>query len=201
MMLSQIAPAIRLTVLLAIATGIIFPFVITAIAQLMLPHQSNGSLIAINQQTVGSELLGQLFVKPEYFHGRPSAAGSGYSGESSSGTNYGPTSKKLILGGASFAGVKQLAENYRKENNLGTDILVPVDAVTRSSSGLDPDISPQNALLQSERVAQARGINSNAVNELIKRHTNNRDLGLFGQPRVNVLQLNLALDSLKQTKQ
>ncbi len=194
-MIRQLAPAIRSTLTLALYTGIVFPLLILALGQLFFPHQANGSLIRQGDRIVGSELLGQTFAKPEYFHSRPSAAGSGHAGEASSGTNYGPTSKKLILGDESFAGIKQLAESYRSENGLPAGAKVPVDAVTRSSSGLDPHISPSNAYLQAQRVATARHLPEATVRELIKEYTQDRDLGIFGEPRVNVLKLNLALDS------
>ncbi len=200
-MLRQLAPAIKCTLVLAFVTGILFPILITGIAQLCFPHQANGSLITINNQIVGSELLGQQFGKPEYFHPRPSAAGTGYSGEASSGTNYGATSKKLILGDGSFQGVKQLAESYRQENNLAANTNVPVDSVTRSSSGMDPDITPANALLQAARVATNRNLSLESIKDLINRYTAPRDFGIFGEPRVNVLQLNLALDSHNQSQQ
>lgn len=197
-MVGQLAPAIRSTLTLAFYTGIVFPFFIFALAQLFFPHQANGSHIRNGDQTVGSELIGQGFTKATYFHPRPSAAGSGYAGEASGGTNYGPTSRKLILGDESFAGIKQLAESYRTENDLPPDAQVPVDAVTRSSSGLDPHISPANARSQAPRVATARHLRQATVLELVSRYTQERDLGVFGEPRVNVLKLNLALDSLSE---
>jgi len=194
-MISQLVPAIRSTLTLALYTGIAFPLLIFALGQLFFPHQANGSLVRQGDRIVGSELLGQTFAKPEYFHPRPSAAGSGYAGEASGGTNYGPTSRKLMLGDESFAGIKQLADSYRSENGLAEGVKVPVDAVTRSSSGLDPHITPTNASLQAPRVAKARHLPEATVRELIMGYTEGRDLGLFGEPRINVLKLNLALDS------
>lgn len=195
-MLSQLLPAIRTNLVLALLIGLAFPCAITAVSQVCFPHQSNGSLVVRNDKIVGSSLLGQAFSKPEFFHSRPSAAGSGYAGEASSGTNFGPTSKKLILGDESFQGVKQQAEVYRKENNLLPDAKVPVDAVTRSSSGLDPGITPANALLQVARVAKARNLEESKVRDLVKKYTRDRDLGILGEPTVNVLALNLELESL-----
>lgn len=204
-MLRQLFPAFRATVVLAVLTGLLFPLVITGVAQVIFPAQANGSLIRdAGGQVIGSRLIGQPFSKPEYFHPRPSAAGSGYAGEASSGTNLGPTSAKLIQGikddpatkdtDESYAGVKQLVEAYRQENRLAPDARVPVDAVTRSASGLDPHISLANALLQAPRVAAARGADAERVTALIRRHTEGRDLGVLGEPRVNVLALNMALD-------
>lgn len=206
-MLKQLLPAVRATLGLAVLTGILFPLAVTGIAQVAFSYQANGSLIrGVDGKVVGSELIGQPFSKPEYFHARPSAAGSGYDGSLSSGTNLGPTSSKLIAGvpddpategtDESYAGVKQLVEQYRRVNGLGPDVKVPVDAVTRSASGLDPHISVANALLQAPRVANARGVEQAAVKELVTKHTENRDLGILGEPRVNVLKLNRALEGV-----
>jgi K+-transporting ATPase ATPase C chain len=206
-MLKQSLTALRATVVLAVLTGIIFPLLVTGIAQVLFPRQANGSLITDpTGKTVGSSLLAQRFVRPEYFHPRPSAAGSGYAGEASSGTNLGPTSAKLILGqkddpstidvDESFAGVKQLVESYRTENSLASDFAVPVDAVTRSGSGLDPDISVPNALLQVPRIAKARKFPESVVKDLLKNQTQERQFGFLGEPRVNVLTLNLKLDQV-----
>lgn len=197
-MLSQLSPAIRANLVLALLIGILFPCAITVLSQVCFPHQANGSLVTHKDKLVGSTLLGQAFSKPEFFHSRPSSAGSGYAGEASSGTNLGPTSKKLILGDESFPGVKQLADAYRKENNLPPETKVPVDAVTRSSSGLDPGITPANALLQVARVAKARNVDQSKIRDLVKKYTQDRDLGVLGEPTVNVLELNLELDSLTQ---
>jgi len=207
-MLKNIIISIRATLVLAVLTGLLFPGLITLIAQLVFPYQANGSLIVKNGKTIGSRLIGQSFTKPEYFHPRPSAAGSGYAGEASSGTNLGPTSKKLILGQSddpatkdvdeSFKGVKQLADTYRTENGLAPNERVPVDAVTRSGSGLDPDISEANALMQAPRVAKTRNLPEATVTDLVHTHTEGRQLGFLGEPHVNVLMLNLALDDLKR---
>lgn len=204
-MVRQLFPALRATLVLAALTGLLFPLLITGVAQAVFPAQANGSLIRdAGGQVIGSRLIGQSFSRPEYFHPRPSAAGSGYAGEASSGTNLGPTSAKLIEGlkddpatkdtDESYAGVKQLVETYRQENHLAADARVPVDAVTRSASGLDPHISLANALLQAPRVAAARGADPERVTALVRRNTAGRDLGVLGEPRVNVLELNLALD-------
>jgi len=204
-MLKQCLTAIRATLVLALLTGIIFPFAITGISHVLFPHQANGSLVTDrNGAVIGSSLLAQGFVRPEYFHPRQSAAASGYAGEASSGTNLGPTSSKLILGqkddpatkdvDESFAGVKQLAEKYRVENGLAYNYPVPVDAVTRSGSGLDPDISIDNALLQLPRVAKARKLPQSVVQDLLTKNTESRQIGFLGEPRVNVLMLNVALD-------
>jgi potassium-transporting ATPase KdpC subunit len=196
-MISQLLPAMRATLVLAFYTGIVFPLVITLISQAICAYQANGSLLKdASGQVIGSELIGQSFIKPQYFHPRPSAAGAGYAGEASGGTNLGPTSKKLILGDKDFPGIKQLAVSYRQENGLDADALVPADAVTRSASGLDPHITPMNAQLQAPRVARARNLEVAKVVDLIRKHTEDRDWGFLGEPRVNVLQLNLALDNL-----
>jgi len=196
-MFKQMLPALRATIVLAVLTGLVFPAVVTLFAQLFFPEQANGSLIRNSAgQVIGSKLIGQMFVKPEYFHPRPSAAGSGYDGAASGGTNLGPTSAKLILGDKGFKGIKQLAEDYRKENLLAPDEKVPVDAVTRSGSGLDPDISPANAELQARRVAQARKMQLDELLALVRKKTEGRQLGFLGEPHVNVLMLNLALDEV-----
>lgn len=207
-MLAHIVPSIRATIVLGLFTGLLFPLAITGLSQLMFPGQANGSLIRdSSNRIIGSQLIGQNFTQPKYFHPRPSAAGSGYAGEASSGTNLGPTSAKLINGlpddpatkdvAESYAGIKQLAEQYRKDNNMRSDEAVPVDAVTRSSSGLDPDISLANALLQARRVAQARSLPKEVVEDKVKHSVEQRTFGFIGEPRVNVLTLNLALDTKK----
>lgn len=198
-------PSIALTLWFVVLTGLVFPFVIYGISQAVFPHQANGSLVKNAQgKVVGSEIIGQNFTKPEYFHPRPSAAGSGYDAANSSGTNLGPTSDKLINGIAddpetkdadeSYAGVKQLAAAYREENGLPGDTILPSDAVTRSGSGLDPHISVANARLQADRVAKARNMGKDAVLKLIDEYTDPRFAGIFGDSGVNVLKLNLALD-------
>lgn len=203
-MLQQLLPAFKATLVLALLTGLVFPLLITGLAQMLFSDEANGKLIRSSQGTViGSSLIGQQFTRPEYFHPRPSAAGSGYSGEASGGTNLGPTSSKLILGkeddkatpaDESFAGVKQLAQNFAAENFLGPAEKVPVDAVTRSGSGLDPHISSANARMQARRVAKTRSLPLTDVVEIIDKNTEPRTFGLLGEPGVNVLKANLALD-------
>jgi K+-transporting ATPase ATPase C chain len=188
-LIRQLRPAIVALVLFSLLTGVVYPLVITGIAQVAFPEQANGSLVRDEAGTVvGSELIGQPFASPGYFHPRPSAAGDGYDASISSGSNLGPTSADLL------AAVEERAAAYRAENNLPADALVPVDAVTASASGLDPHISIANALLQLPRVATARGLSEEQVRELIDAHTAGRSLGLLGEPGVNVLMLNLALD-------
>ncbi len=206
-MTKQLLIAIRITIVLLLLVSGIYPLVVWGISQAAFKHQANGSLVRNAQgQVVGSELLAQGFAKPEYFQPRPSAAGSGYDSTESSGTNLGPTSDKLINGvhkkdlapgkpdPADFDGVKDLAAEYRKTNGLAANAAVPVDAVTRSASGLDPHISPANADLQVARVAKARGMSADTVRGLVKENTQGRSLGFLGEPAVNVLKLNLALD-------
>jgi K+-transporting ATPase ATPase C chain len=172
------------------------------------PHQASGSLVTdTHGNIVGSAPLGQTFTKPEYFHPRPSAAGAGYDAANSSGTNLGPTSDKLISGikddpatkdvDETFLGFRDLAKAYRKENGLAPDAVIPADAATRSASGLDPEISPANAAMQVERIAKSRGLAAARVSQLVAQHTSARFLGVIGEPRVNVLEVNLALDALK----
>ena len=183
-------------------------FVVWAIGRIAFPHQASGSFIRDAQgKVIGSALLGQAFTKPEYFHPRPSAAGAGYDAANSSGTNLGPTSDKLINGikddpatkdaDETYLGYRDLAKAYRAENGLALDAVIPADAATRSASGLDPDISPANAALQIARVARARGLAPDRVRQAVSDNTGGRWLGIIGEPRVNVLQLNLALDALK----
>lgn len=205
--MKHLRPAILLTAFFVVVTGLVFPGVIWAIGQVAFPHQAGGSLIKDHEgNVVGSELLGQTFSKPEYFHPRPSAAGAGYDAANSGGTNLGPTSDKLVNGvkddpatpkDESYLGFKDLAAAYREENGLAKDAVIPADAATRSASGLDPDISPANAALQAARVAKARGLDGGRVRQLVSLHTTGRGLGFLGEPRVNVLKLNLALDALE----
>jgi len=204
-MLAHLFPALRATVVLAALTGIVFPLAVTDIAQAAWPDQAKGSLIRNEAGAViGSRLVGQTFTKAQYFHGRPSAAGAGYGGEASSGTNLGPTSAKLLDGIADdpqtkdvnegYDGIKQLVTAYRTANGLAADAKVPVDAVTRSASGLDPHISLANAELQVPRVAKARGLATADLLAEVRRHVDGRAFGMLGEPGVNVLTLNIALD-------
>jgi len=162
--------------------------VLFALGRLLYPSQAAGSLVTRHGEVIGSRLIGQDFSRPEYFHPRPSAAGAGYDGTSSGGTNLSPSNRKLI------EGVRQLAQDYRKSNGLPPDATVPIDAVTSSGSGLDPNISSENAGLQVPRVARARDLSQDFVRRLLARHTQGRQLGFMGSPRVSVLDLNLALD-------
>ncbi|MEP6865230.1 MAG: K(+)-transporting ATPase subunit C [Deltaproteobacteria bacterium] len=195
--------ALRATLVTLILTGLAYPLVVTAGAQLVFPHRANGSLVVDDHgHEVGSELIGQGFADPAYAHPRPSV--SGYDAANSSGTNLGPTSKKLRDGqpddpatkdvDESFTGIKDLVAAYRTENGLAASTEVPADAVTRSASGIDPDISPDNARLQAQRIATARGVAVDRVRTIIEHSTEGRDLGFLGEDRINVLALNLALD-------
>ena len=187
-MLRQFMPALRMTVLLTVLTGLIYPGVVTGICQVLFRKEANGSLVSKNGQTIGSALIGQNFAKPEYLHPRPSAAGNdGYDATASSGSNLGPTSQKLV------DRMKALTQQFRNENPdyIGP---IPADAVTASGSGLDPDISLANAEAQAPRIAKARAVPLTAVKYLIETNAQQRDLGLLGEPRVNVLLVNITLD-------
>jgi potassium-transporting ATPase KdpC subunit len=183
--------AALMTIVLTVLLGIIYPLLMTGIAQVIFPSQANGSLVRDSSgNVVGSALLAQAFTQPQYFHPRPSAAGSnGYDATASGGSNLGPTNQKLV------DTVQSNADTYRQENGLAPDAQVPVDAVTASASGLDPDISPANALLQVHRVAAARGLSDDQVRNLVNQNTEGRTLFVMGEPRVNVLKLNMALDN------
>ncbi len=187
-MLQQLMPAFRITVLLTLLTGVLYPALITGACQLLFRQQANGSLITRNNAVVGSQLLGQNFTRPEYFHPRPSAAGAnGYDPTASGGSNLGPTNQKLI------DRVAASAEQFRKENG-NYQGPIPADALTTSGSGLDPDISVANAEIQIPRVAQARKRDEASIRSLVAAATEKRALGFLGEPRVNVLLLNLKLD-------
>ena len=187
-MLKHMSVAIRITIASIIVFGLIYPFAMTGLAQLLFPNQANGSLVRVNGKVVGSDIIGQLWAKPQYFHGRPSAAGKGYDPTSTGGTNLGPTSKKLI------DATKALIAQLRKENPNASGP-PPMDLVTSSGSGIDPDISPEGAYYQAVRVATARGVSVDRINGLIAAHVHGRELGFLGEPHVNVLELNLALDA------
>ena len=189
--LRQLRPALLVAVVFTVICGVIYPMVATAIGQVAFHDKANGSLIERDGVVVGSKLIGQSFTAPKYFHPRPSAAGSGYDGSASSGSNYGPTNPDFL------AAVADRVAAYRTENGLSDTALVPVDAVTASGSGLDPDISIANARIQTARVATARGLTTEAVAALVDKYTDDRGLGILGEPGVNVLELNLALDDLR----
>jgi len=190
MLRKQLWPAIALTIVLMVITGGIYPGIVTVLAQVLFPHQANGSLIkTANGQVAGSALIGQSFSRPEYFHPRPSAAGNGYDDTASSGTNKGPTDLKLADTLITQAIDSAVAQDGAVRG------AIPSDMVTSSASGLDPDISPANAAQQIARVARARGASVDAIRTLVERHTTGRQFGFFGEPRVNVLLLNLAVDS------
>jgi potassium-transporting ATPase KdpC subunit len=194
-------PVLTSAVLFMAITGLAYPLVTTGVAELLFHHQAQGDIITKDRTDVGSEVIGQWFTKPEYFHPRPSVTtgtdpkdpsktvDQPYNAASSAASNLGPTSKKLL------DTVTDRAEDYRKENGLGATEPVPADAVTASGSGLDPDISVANARLQAKRVAAARGIPEQEVLALLDAHTQGRQFGLLGYPRVNVLELNIALDN------
>ncbi len=183
--MKQLVIAIKAAVVLTLLTGIAYPLLVTGLAKALFPHQANGSMVQANGRTVGSALIGQNFTKPWYFHGRPSA--SNYDGLSSGGSNYGPTNQKLV------DRVQADLKAFRAENPTFTGP-VPADLLTASGSGLDPDLSPESASAQAARVAAARGMDLATVQKLIEANTEGRQFGFFGEPRVNVLRLNLALD-------
>ena len=194
----QLRPALLMVAVFTVLTGVAYPLVVTALSQVAFNHEANGSLIERDGPdgdsiVVGSELIGQNFTAPWYFHPRPSAAGDGYDGGASSGSNLGPRSRDLL------AAVDERATAYRDENGLESDAPVPVDAVTASGSGLDPHISVANARLQAARVAEARGLDVDVVNGVVDDHTVDRAFGVLGEPAVNVLLVNLALDEMTGT--
>lgn len=239
-MIKELKPALMMMVVMTVLTGLVYPAVITVIAQVIFPDQANGSLIVSNGQVIGSRLIGQNFTKPEYFQPRPSSAGGGYDPTASAGSNLGPTSARFINGTtkkdekgnevADFLGIKTRIVHYCLDNEIPFDSSVPLDtfrnaqgnlddarlinafsdakspllfmpktpipadAVTASASGLDPHISPANAETQATRVAKTRGVSMEEVQTLIAQHTEGRELGFLGEPRVNVLELNLSLD-------
>jgi potassium-transporting ATPase KdpC subunit len=186
-MWKQTTIAFRVLLVMTVLTGLAYPGVVTGICQILFSKQANGSLVSVHGTLVGSSLIGQNFTKPQYFQPRPSAAGNGYDASSSGGSNYGPTNQKLI------DRVKASIAEFRKQNP-DYEGPIPADLVTASASGLDPDISQASAEAQTARVAAVRGVSLEDVRRLIERHTEMRELGFLGDPRVNVLELNLALD-------
>jgi potassium-transporting ATPase KdpC subunit len=179
--------AFWMTIVTTILFGFVYPLIITGLAHLLFPNQSNGSLIHKNNVVIGSKLIGQAFSSPGYFHSRPSAAGNGYDGLNSGGSNLGPTNRQLI------SRVENDAKALRSENPSAP---IPVDLVTTSASGLDPDISPEAAEFQIPRVARARRMSEAEVRDLVREHTEDRQFRILGEPRVNVLELNLDLDAV-----
>jgi len=188
--LRHLGIACTFTIVTVVMLGLVYPFVMTVLAQLFFPSQANGAIVYRNGQAIGSDIVGQLWTKPRYFHGRPSAAGNGYDPTATSGTSLGPTSKKLM--DATKATIVAL-----EKDNPDAVGPVPMDLVTSSASGIDPDISPQAAYYQAPRVAAARHVPLSAVDAIVAASVQPRELGFLGEPRVNVLQLNLALDGMK----
>jgi K+-transporting ATPase ATPase C chain len=185
----QLLPALLIFLVLTVLTGVLYPLAVTGVAQVAFPGRADGSLIEREGEVVGSRLIGQLFEDERYFHPRPSAAGDGYDGASSSASNLGPTNEDLL------SAVAERVAAYRELNGLGPAAEVPVDAVTSSGSGLDPHISPENARLQAPRVAQVRDIPLSEVMALVDDRTDGQSLGFLGETGVNVLELNMALDA------
>lgn len=179
--------ALWFTLVTTVIFGVLYPLAITGLAQVLFPSRANGQLIERNGKTVGSRIIGQSFTEPGYFHSRPSSAGAGYDPTGSSGSNLGPTNKILI---------ERVKSDVQKLQSENPNMPVPVDLVTSSGSGLDPDISPAAAEFQIPRVAHSRGMKEDDVRALVQKHTEGRDLGFLGEPRVNVLQLNLELDTV-----
>jgi K+-transporting ATPase ATPase C chain len=189
-MMRHLGTALRVTIVSIVLLGFVYPLAMTAIAAVLFPRQANGSLVTVNGKVVGSSIIGQLWTKPQYFAGRPSAAGKGYDPTSTGGTNLGPTSKKLI------DSTKATIAELEKQNPDAAGP-PPIDLVTSSGSGIDPDISPEAAYWQAPRVAKARGESLATVRALIAGHVQGRTFGFLGEPRINVLEIDLALDGLK----
>ena len=190
-MLKQITKGFAMLLVMIVLTGIAYPLVVTGLAQLFFPHQANSSLVYKSGQVVGSQLIGQNFTDPRYFQSRPSSAGkNGFDPTASGGSNLGPTNQDFLKA------VTDRADNIRNQNGLSQNQVIPSDLVTASASGLDPDITPEGALLQVPRIAKLRNLPVETVINLVQQDTTPRQLGIFGEPRVNVLRLNLDLDSL-----
>jgi len=190
-MFRQMRIAFTMLLVFTVITGLVYPLAMTGLAQALFPFEANGSIIERDGKPIGSALIGQSFTSANYFHGRPSAAGTdGYDATSSGGSNLGPTSKKLV------DTVKDNIDKIRDENKLEDKETIPSDLVLASGSGLDPDITPAGARVQIERVANERGLSDDTVRNLVEKHIKGRQLGILGEPRINVLELNLALDAL-----
>jgi potassium-transporting ATPase KdpC subunit len=183
--------ALWFTLVTTVIFGVLYPLAITGLAQVLFPGRANGQLIETNGKTVGSKIIGQSFTEPTYFHSRPSNAGTGYDPTSSGGSNLAPTNKLLI---------ERVRTDVQKLQSENPNVPIPVDLVTASGSGLDPDISPAAAEFQIPRVAHSRGMKEDDVRTLVRKHTKNRDLGFLGEPRVNVLELNLELDAVHASR-
>ena len=193
--MSQVKRAVMIFLSFSFLCGLVYPLMITAIAQIFFPHRAGGSLVMMDGRVAGSELIGQMFREPNYFHGRPSATEPAYNAGASSGSNLGPTNAKLL------EQVKERINKVRQENDLASfDAPVPADLVLTSASGLDPHISPASAMLQVQRVARERQLPESEVESLVSRHIERPFLEVWGQERVNVLKLNMALDRLKQER-
>ena len=180
-------PAVLVTLVLTVLTGLVYPLMVTGLSQMIFHREANGGLIEVDGKVVGSELIGQKFTRPEYFHGRPSAAGDGYDAANSAATNLGPTNQHLV------DRVRDDIKKFRQENPTYTGP-IPADLLTTSASGLDPHISPASAFAQVDRVAKTRGVAPDVVRGKVEQHVERRQFGIFGEPRVNVLLLNLDLD-------
>lgn len=190
-MFKNILRSFLLLIIFTIILGFLYPLLITGISKIIFPYRSSGSLIKYGDKIVGSELIGQNFIGEQYFHPRPSSAGKdGYDPLSSGGSNYASTNEDFI------SAVKERISNFKRENNLKDYIKIPSDVVTSSGSGLDPDISVDNAILQADRIAKKRNIPVSEINDLIRQNTEKKMLGFLGEPKVNVLKLNLLLDNL-----